>query len=397
MKMTQCLVSVTLLLLVACQSHQAALPVVKEVLYDDGFVDFAQIPIETQKEIFQLDPEAKAFARRSIKGVLEAKEQIPALVKQIFERSDFNLLYRAEANTTANQTFKNRAANCLSLSIMTYALAKELGFGVRFQDIAIPEYWTMREGHSLLNRHINLQILPRPNSEQRRFVTQGFEVDFDAQATRPHFPKTLLKTHQIVAMFYNNKGADALLVNNHLAAYAYFRAALGQAPKLPSALANLGYLYRLAGYHQQAENAYYTALSYDQENLTAWRNLAYLYRHTGRDARADEIAKRVAHKRSANPFFHVNLGDKAFEQQQWQQALTHYQRALKLNKSYHEVFFGLAKAHYALGNVARSQHYLKLAKKKSRTQAEQSKYQSKLDFIKGLSSHKSRSGLYHPS
>lgn len=79
------------------------------------------------------------------------------------------------------------------MSIRTYALVNELGFGVRFQDFEISEYWTIREGQSLLNGHINLQILPRSSREQIKFFIQCFEVDFDTQATRQHFYKTLLR------------------------------------------------------------------------------------------------------------------------------------------------------------------------------------------------------------
>ena len=121
--------------------------------------------LESEKEIFELNDEAKSFAKLAIKGVFEPEEQIHALVQHIFSRSDLNLLYRSDANTVANQTFQNKAANCLSMSIMTYALVKELGFAVRFQDIEIPEYWTIREGQSLLNRHINLQIIPKQKNQ----------------------------------------------------------------------------------------------------------------------------------------------------------------------------------------------------------------------------------------
>jgi tetratricopeptide (TPR) repeat protein len=290
-------------------------------------------------------------------------------------------LYRAEANTVANQTFRNRAANCLSMSIMTYALATELGFRVRFQDIEIPEYWTIRERQSLLNGHINLQILPPSSREHIQFFTRGFEVDFDAQATRQHFPKTLLKLNQVVAMFHNNNGADALLKKDYVTAYAYFRAAFMQSSDLPSVLANLGYLYRLTGHYELAERTYLRAIKQDKNNLTAWRNLSYLYRYMGHDEKANDIVNRVKRKRADNPFFHINLGDKAFEKQQWQIALRHYQHALKLDKSTHEVFFGLGKTYFELGNIKRSYHYLQLAKKKSRTQQEQAAYQGKIDML----------------
>jgi tetratricopeptide (TPR) repeat protein len=375
------------IIFLGCQTVSEVSVSHKTLLYDQGFEGFENVIVESEKEIFELNDEAKAFAKSAIKGIFNPEEQIQTLAQHVFSRSDLNLLYRADANTVANETFQNKAANCLSMSIVTFALAKELGFAVRFQDIEIPEYWTIREGQSLLNRHINLQIIPRQkNRVHFLFFTRGFEVDFDAQASRQHFPKTLLKLKQVVAMFHNNNGADALIKKDYVKAYAYFRAAILQSPELSSALANLGYLYRLTDHYELAKSAYLQAIEMDKDNLTAWRNLSHLYQYMGQDQKAIDIVNRVASKRSGNPFFHVNLGDKAFEKQHWKIALMHYQQALKLDRSYHEVYFGLGKTYFKLGNIQRSHHYLKLAKKKSRTEQEQATYQGKINMLASIKS-----------
>jgi hypothetical protein len=86
----------------------------KTLLYDEGFDNVTvESESESEIEIFELNDEAKAFAQSAIRGVFKPKEQIQALVQHVLSRSDLNLLYRAEANTVANQTFHNRAANCL--------------------------------------------------------------------------------------------------------------------------------------------------------------------------------------------------------------------------------------------------------------------------------------------
>jgi len=84
----------------------------KSLLYDQGFAGFERVIVESETDIFELNDEAKAFAQSAIKGVVKPKDQIQALVQHVFSRSDLNLLYRAEANTVANQTFRNRAAFC---------------------------------------------------------------------------------------------------------------------------------------------------------------------------------------------------------------------------------------------------------------------------------------------
>lgn len=187
-------------------------------------------------------------------------------------------------------------------------------------------------------------------------------------------------------MFYNNNGADALLKKDYIKAYAYFRSAILLSPDLSAALANLGYLYRLTDHYEFSESAYLQAIKKDNNNLSAWRNLSHLYRYMGHDQKAKDIESRVARKRSSNPFFHINMGDKAFEKQQWKIALKHYQRALGLDKSYHEVYFGLGKTYFELGNIQRSYHYLQLAKKKSRTAQEQAIYQGKINMLASIKS-----------
>tara|TARA_B110000091_G_scaffold190631_1_gene213902 strand:+ start:351 stop:677 length:327 start_codon:yes stop_codon:yes gene_type:complete len=101
----------------------------------------------------------------------------------------------------------------------------------------------------------------------------------------------------------------------------------------------------------------------------------------GHDEKANNIVSRVIRQRSENSFFHINRGDKAFDNEQWQIALRHYQRALKLDKRNHEVFFGLGKTYFELVDVKRSYHYLKLAKKKSRTEQQHAAYQRKINML----------------
>ena len=98
------------MMFIGCQAVTEMSVSHKTLLYDEGFDN---VTVESEIEIFELNDEAKAFAQSAIRGVFKPKEQIQALVQHVFSRSDLNLLYRSEANTVANQTFHNRAANCL--------------------------------------------------------------------------------------------------------------------------------------------------------------------------------------------------------------------------------------------------------------------------------------------
>ncbi|MFT5676194.1 MAG: tetratricopeptide (TPR) repeat protein [Paraglaciecola sp.] len=372
------------ILLSGCTSTQQVVIDPATFLYDQGFNGFETIQIETEEQVFGLDLAAKNFVRDSIRHVAKSSDQMKLFVHDIFDHSKFNLLYKGDANTTASETFGNRAANCLSMSIMTYSLAREAGFGVKFQAVKIPEYWTRRAGYSLLNGHINLRMVPRPAQSVISFTNLGYQVDFDPQNGLKHFPKNFVSKEYVLSMFYNNKGADALLSKNFTKAYAYFRAALQLTPEFDSAWVNLGFLYRLNNFYEQAENAYLQALVIDQNSLTAWENLGLLYQFSDQPDKAKEILAKVEFRRKNNPYYHLNLGERELENHNLQYALQHYRKALSLDKTQHEIYFGLAKTYYQLGELERSQRYLKQAKRKSRNKQEQNKYQGKLDLLSRL-------------
>jgi Flp pilus assembly protein TadD len=369
------------IILFACQSTQVQVIPTESLYYDQGFSGFTDLDIETQEQVFYLDETAINFVLDIMEPSDNQVDQIEALIHAIFNRSELNLLYQAEANTVASDTFHSRAANCLSMSIMTYALAEIAGFDVRFQEIIIPEYWTRRAGFSLINGHINLKVSAQSDPNVYVFSPRSFQVDFDPQASRRSLPKKVVSKQAVLAMYYNNKSVDALLKKQYVLAYAYLRHALKTNPNFHSGWVNLGILYRLNGYLPQAEKAYQQALAIDSDSLTTWENLAYLYNLTDKETEAKIILSRVKQKRNDNPYYHVNLGEEFMEQHNWDEALAHFRKALTLDRSKHEVYFGLARAYYQIGNVGQSKHFLRLAKRKARNNQDEQRYQNKLDLL----------------
>jgi Flp pilus assembly protein TadD len=368
----------------ACQSIVVHIPITKPLLYDQGFPGFSQIIIESEQQVFYLDDKAKAFVASTIKPMHNNAEQMEALVKAVFDRSKMNLLYQDDANTNANDTFYSQTANCLSMSIMTYALATEAGFDVDFQEIMIPEYWTRRSGFSLLNGHINIKMMAPKQPNILEFHRRSFQVDFDPQPLRYGFPKKLVSKQTVLSMFYNNKGADAFLRKDYVSAYAYFREALVVKPNFDAAWINLGILYRVSEYFPEAEKAYQYALVIHPNSLTALENLAYLYTFTDRNIEAANILAKVEAHRNSNPYYHVLLGEQDMEQKNWEQALAHFRRALALDRGKHEVYFGLARAYFEIGELQQSERYLKQAKNTSINKRDEDRYQTKLEFLSNL-------------
>lgn len=351
------------------------------ILHDDAFPEFHQYPIEPPAQIFALNNAAKMFVRDSTVGLRSDDDKAKSLMLNIFDRSNLNLIYESSANTTASETFNSAIANCLSLTIMTFAMAEEAGFAPQFQIVDIPEYWTRRSGYTFINGHVNLRITFKGEIARQRLFNNALLVDFDPQTRVKKFFTKGTNKQTIVGMFYNNKGADALLHGNSDKAYAYFKAALTSSSSHAGTWVNLGILYRKMGLYGRAHKAYTQAIAIDKDYSTAWENLAFLYDRTGNSKGAADIRSRLESKRMGNPFYHQMLAEINNDEGNFVSSVYHYEKAIRLDDSHHQFYFGLASVHFKMREYKKSKRYLKIAKKKAGKSKIVNAYASKLDAL----------------
>jgi tetratricopeptide (TPR) repeat protein len=351
------------------------------ILHDDAFPEFNQYPIEPPAQIFALNSAAKMFVRNSTIGIRSDDDKAKNLMVSIFDRANLDLIYESSANTTATETFNSAAANCLSLTIMTYAMAEEAGFAPQFQIVDIPEYWTRRSGYTFISGHVNLRITFKGEIARQQLFNNALLVDFDPQTRVKKFFTKGTNKQTIVGMFYNNKGADALSQGNSDKAYAYFKAALLSSNSHAGTWVNLGLLYRKMGLYERAHKAYTQAIVVDKNYSTAWENLAFLYDRTGNFTGAAEIRSRLESKRMNNPFYHQMLAEINNDEGNFVSSVYHYEKAIRLDNSQHQFYFGLASVHFKMRDYKKSKQYLKIAKKKAGKSKIVNAYASKLDAL----------------
>ena len=373
------IVSCGLLVLSGCASTIKVSEDIAGNLNDDLFPEFKKYRLESPEKIFYLGDDARAFVDEAISTNPHAAKNMRNLVEKIFDRADLGLTYLNSANSVANETFENQLANCLSLSIMTYAMANYAGFDSDFYEVDIPEYWTRRDGFSLLNGHINMRLGAK-DAQSIQSISDYLDVDFDPQNMRKHFQRRTISQTRVIAMFYNNVGAEALIRKDYAKAYAYFRGAVSTDKTLSDAWVNLGILYRMNDAYVEAEEAYKVALALDDDNLTAWENMAVLYHFSGDEKTAADIIDMVKRRRHENPFYHFILGEQALEAGNLEDALVFYRRAYKLDAKRHEVLFGMGKAYYELGDISRAERYLTLAERYA-NELDAERYRGKLSSL----------------
>lgn len=99
-------------------------------------------PIETADEIFRLPQQIKAELRTLSTARQGMMERSKAILEYIMAHTGDSFSYNLALTRTVSETLATRQANCLSLSILTYSIAKEVGLAAVFQDVRIPEYWS---------------------------------------------------------------------------------------------------------------------------------------------------------------------------------------------------------------------------------------------------------------
>ena len=375
------------LLLTACQNinniNHKAVMIDESIYLDEYFHNYQDVKIETQEEIFALDDHMRLMVKEKLMTERDIQKRSMKLLKHIFYQTNVELAYNATANISAIEAYHSKQANCLSLTILAYALAKEANLDVDFQNISIPEYWVRNGSYNMLTGHVNLVITkPKTPSTHIVFGSEILTIDFDPFVNKKSFPKTIISQSEILSMFYSNKGSQALIEKEYTKAYAYLKAAIITEPNFSSAWANLGILYKRVGHVLLAKQSYRHAIKINPENLTAMSNLALLLHNKNDSKELANIRKILKTKRESNPYYYALLADEAFYVANYEQALVNYRKAIKLNNQAHEFYFGLAKVYYALNENNKAQNAIARAISYNRINSIDVRYLAKLDFLK---------------
>lgn len=267
---------------------------------DALFAPPAEVPAPA--EVFALSESMRDYMRRHVAREARSGGRRDALLQALGSRpgqAPLRLEYDASRTRNASEAFDARSGNCLSLVIMTAALAWELDLDVRFQSMVIDETWH-RQGDLLIGAgHVNV-TLGAPRSDARMsFEQAALTIDFMPQAVLPGMRVRSIDAATVVAMYMNNRAVEAMADGKLDQAYAFAREAIRQRPDFGIAYNTLGVIYRRHGDPEPAENAFLAALARMKNSPSVLANLASLRRP--RPDLPDLLATRSAGGPAADP------------------------------------------------------------------------------------------------
>lgn len=333
--------------------------------------------------IFALSAEMKRYLKEDIQQNMHSKDARHALFDALYRKGALKLDYDAAVTRNAAETFEARMGNCMSLAIMTAALARELGLTVQFQRVLTEDSWS-RAGDLYFNsNHVNL-VLGRPQRDSRYGydADQYLVVDFIPTSEQARMRAQPVEEKTIIAMYMNNRAAEFMVDGKLDEAYWWARQAIVADPAFVNAYNTLGVIYRRHGELDAAERALRLALKQAPENTIFLFNLAQTLEQAGRLPEAQSVRALLARIEPYPPFYFYKLGQQAMERQDYAEARRLFLRELERSPYYHEFHFALASAALQLGNYKEADQHMKQALENSTTPGERLLYAGKLDRLR---------------
>lgn len=350
------------------------------------FADDKFLPPETpvsSADVFAVDDAMRAFLRANfVKSPTDTGAR-ETLVESVFNKGLLRLDYDAAVTRNARDTFAVRAGNCLSLTIMAAALARELGLTVFFQRVASQQAWSRRDDLDLTIGHVNLVVGERiPTGRSRLGQNALYTIDF-MRFDEKHVLRTeLIGENTILAMYLNNRAVELLADGNANQSYWLAREAIIKDPQFIAPYITLGVIYRRHGNLSQAEAVLDHVLRQEPMNTNALSNLVILLVEQGRLPEAEQRRLTLARVQPYPPFHYFDLGRTAMRSGNYASARDLFARELQLSANNHEVHFWLASAYYKMGELGNAKKHLDMAVEFSPTRKGRDLYAAKLDSLR---------------
>lgn len=364
-------------LLAACAAPPASIP---PIFTDSAFAPAITVDAD---QVFALDDAMRQYLRTDVRREARLKNPRAALHGALYDEARLKLEYDAEMTRNASETFAARSGNCLSLVIMTAALAQELGLSVRYQEVLGEESWSRSGDMYFVAGHVNLVLGRQRHDNPGNYDANGMMViDFLPSKDVAGYRTRELSEATILAMYMNNRAAETMRQGQLHAAYWWARSAIVQDPSFSGAYNTLGVIQLRHGDTAAARRTLAHALARTPDNTVLLSNLAQALEASGMAEQAQPLRRRLLALQPQPPFHYFNLGKAAMARQDYTGAIALFSREIARDPYYHEFHFWLAQAHARLGQWRQAGQQLELAMAQSLTRGDHALYAAKLQRLR---------------
>jgi Flp pilus assembly protein TadD len=354
--------------------------------FQDELFKAPAVPVDASS-VFELNDAMRHYVHTTISRQLRTEGMARGLVDALNERGQLKLDYDSAMTRNAEQAFEAHKGNCLSLVIMTAAFAKELGLHVTYQSVAVEDIWSRSDDMAFLSGHVNLVLgVPAPNFRPGYDPDRLLTIDFVAPKYTMNQRTTVISEDTVIAMYMNNRSAEALAHGQVDEAYWWARAAVLRSPAFSAGFNTLGVVYLRHGDLLAAEAVLGQLLEREPENTRAMANLSSVMARLGRNDEANALRARLAKVEPYPPYYFFRRGMEALQRTDFAAAKLLFEKEVARADYSGEFHFWLGIANLRLGDLKEARAELAIAMQNSTTGTEHDLYAAKLDYLRSVHS-----------
>jgi tetratricopeptide (TPR) repeat protein len=347
--------------LAACSALPGAPATAQLPWHDETFGWDAAAASMSSDELFRLDPKLQNDLQDPALQHLSAAKRLDHLLALLYGRELRAFPYAPGHSTPATETWQQKRGDCLSLTVLAYAMARALNMKAQMQEVSVPALFERRGSVDILSQHVNV-LLPRSGPLRETgslLVAQDMVIDFERQIGSNRVGQALTD-QDILARYQNNMGAEQLALGRPALAYAWFKAAILAQPGYAASYANLALLYRRAGLGADAETLLRQAVALNDEDTVALMSLQQMLQEQGRTAEAQAYTRVLQSRRDRDPYHWIALGLKRLQDAQYRESIRALEQAQRMTHGFAEVHRYLALAYWRAGESERAREQLNL-------------------------------------
>jgi Tfp pilus assembly protein PilF len=294
-------------------------------------------PVPMDEDILAVPKEYREFVLkigvRYDSNMAKARELSRAFFSSAKE-GGLGIAYDNDRTRTVAEVWRDRKANCISLTAMYVSACKILGIKATFADAPSISLWVRRGGLVYNERHMVAAI--------KADVVNVLIADFGGIPSYGILRVQPISESRFKALFHSNRSVEWIRVGDLDAALANAKASIADDPQSGIGWNVLGVVQLQTGDLAGAEVSFRTALSVDPANGAACGNLEDLFRRQGDEKQASKFRELGMKLRDRDPYFHAFLAREALASGQNDSAKEEIRRAIKLQGMDPEFYLVLA-------------------------------------------------------
>ncbi|WP_269916794.1 tetratricopeptide repeat protein [Alteromonas sp. PRIM-21] len=381
MKTKSLFLAIALMTTVACQSTKNTTIQSNSELtpFDWQVKEFARVDVEEPASLFALSDQQKqhflSYYNSPTKAHISPNFRLAYYLNDLVS----NFSYAGDT-LKAQDVLNKRYGNCMSLALLTTALARLVNLDVVYQQVHTPPLYR-RFGKTLTTSTHVRSIILGPEPEKT-----GDSIVFRGRAVIDYFPSSrddrgvYISEADFISMYYQNKSAEVMSDDPNLA-YSYLYRAMQLTTTNASTLNSLAVLYRSNGYEKEARKLYEFAIENHIQSVHTLSNFAVLLKKVGDVETLSRIGDMYLKTDDDNPYRWIDLGNEFLAKGKLSEAEMFFNKAIATGPYLGESYLAMAKTYFLQGKVLKAENMMEKALSLSLPSQNRALYTAKLKAI----------------